>query len=127
MQEEKYRPFFRVVDTYKVKGHLVLVSDRVDSGAARTNEVIQVRTPCGGPPRLYQAGCVSVSGSSSTGTNPFCMAIKGVEPGEIPIGSRVWIEDRQSKKEDLSRYRKKTAPQPSLLCPEEQKGKMETV
>lgn len=127
MQEEKYRPFFRVMDTYKIKGHLVLVSDRVDSGVARTNEIIQVHTPCGGPPRLYKAGCVSVSGTSGTGINHFCMAIKGVEPGEIPVGSRVWIEDRKSQKEDLSRYRKKTAPQPGLCCSDEQNGKMETV
>jgi hypothetical protein len=37
------------------------------------------------------------------------MAIKGIEPDEIPLGSSVWIECRAVQSSDLSRYRKKQA------------------
>ena len=133
MAEERYKPFFKVVDTYKLAGRLVLVSDRTDSGRARTNETIQVHPPSGGVPKLYKAGCVSFSGVTSSAEPRFCMAVKGVEPEEIPVGSGVWIEDRPRPIEDLSRYRKNVErscpPMPQIECalPQEQKGKMETV
>ncbi|MBN8662628.1 MAG: hypothetical protein J0M35_19830 [Candidatus Obscuribacter phosphatis] len=37
---------------------------------------------------------------------PFCMAIQGVTPEEIPIGSTVWLESREITERDFSRYRK---------------------
>lgn len=129
MAKEKYQPFFQVVDTYSLEGHLVLVSDRTDSGQARTNETIQVHTPLGGMPKLYKAGCVSFSRLPGSGEHPFCMAIKGVEPEEIPVGSRIWIEAREHQIEDLSRYRKTVKPpSPGVAdVPLVQKGNMETV
>lgn len=127
MREERFEPFFNVIDTYMLKGHLVIVSDRFDSGAARTNEIIQVHTPCGGKPKQYSAGCISVSGGHYPLVNHFCMAVKGAEPEEIPIGSGVWIEARQGQKQDLSRYRKKNIEPPRPGRPDQTKGKMETV
>lgn len=68
-----------------------------------------MESPYGGSQKLYKAGCVSFSRLPGTGEHPFCMAIKGIEPDEIPLGSSVWIECRAVQSSDLSRYRKKQA------------------
>ncbi len=124
MVADSYKLFFRVVETYKVNGHLVLVSDRVDSGLARTSETIQVRMS-GKEPQLYQAGCVSFWRQDNSSDIPFCMSIKGVKPEDIPVGSQVWIEERalvQGNINKLGRYRKSAVPQivakaPSVQSP----------
>jgi hypothetical protein len=136
MPEVRYKPFFRVVDCYQVKGHLILISDRTNSGHARTFETIQVHVPGEAKPKSYQAGCVSYARSNPEGEIPFCMAVKGIEPEQIPIGSTVWLEDRGAKPVDLSRYKKSSKPpipmiepqpQAQAILPQVQKGKMETV
>jgi len=113
MNEQNYQLFFRVVDHYVIKDNLILVSDRTDSGRARTLETIQVKCPGGGNAKVYTAGCVSYWQMPGEKPAPFCMAIKGLKPEEIPIGSTVWLEKREIADQDLSRYRKlKKAPPP---------------
>ncbi len=113
MKESNYQLFFRVVDHYVIKGNLILVSDRTDSGRARTLETIQIKDPSGANARFYTAGCVSYWQMPGAKPAPFCMAIKGLKPEEIPIGSTVWLEKREIADQDLSRYRKlKKAPPP---------------
>jgi len=113
MNEQNYQLFFRVVDHYVIKDNLILVSDRTDSGRARTLETIQVKCPGGGNAKVYTAGCVSYWQMPGEKPAPFCMAIKGLKPEQIPIGSTVWLEKREIADQDLSRYRKlKKAPPP---------------
>ena len=113
MKESNYQLFFRVVDHYVIKGNLILVSDRTDSGRARTLETIQIKDPSGANARFYTAGCVSYWQMPGDKPAPFSMAIKGLKPEEIPIGSTVWLEKREIADQDLSRYRKlKKAPPP---------------
>ena len=113
MNEQNYQLFFRVVDHYVIKDNLILVSDRTDSGRARTLETIQVKCPGGGNAKVYTAGCVSYWQMPGEKPAPFCMAIKGLKPEQIPIGSTVWLEEREIANQDLSRYRKiKNSPAP---------------
>jgi len=104
MDDLSYQLFFRVVDHCVIKGNLILVSDRTDSGRARALETIQVKDPNGTNARFYTAGCVSYWQMPGAKRAPFCMAIQGVTPEEIPIGSTVWLESREITERDFSRY-----------------------
>ena len=106
MNDSNYQLFFRVVDHRVIRGNLILVSDRTDSGQARTLEIIQVKDPKGGNAKMYTAGSVSNWQMPGAKPAPFCMAIKGIKPEEIPIGSTVWLGSREITEKELKLYRK---------------------
>ena len=92
MVDKAFKLFFKVVETYEVKGFLVLVADRTDSGLARQRETIELKCP-GKAAIQRQAGIVKFWRRDTYSEIPLCMAVKGLKPEEVPIGSEVWIEE----------------------------------
>ncbi|MBP9091600.1 hypothetical protein KBI23_11255 [bacterium] len=92
MVNQAFKLFFKVVETYEAKGYLVLVSDRTDSGLARQRETIELRC-AGKSSRRCQAGIVKFWRLDNSREIPLCLAVKGLKPEEVPIGSEVWIEE----------------------------------
>lgn len=103
MVSNSFKLFFKVVETYEERGYLVLVSNRTDSGLARSRETIGLKCP-GKPSTFCEASVVKFWRRDNSCEIPFCMAVKGFKAEDVPVGSEVWIQQSRPIQDGRKRF-----------------------
>lgn len=105
MIEKPYKPYFTVADTYLDRGHLILVAEHEDLSGSGFTEQIEIRR-AGAPVLRVEAAVVQFWGRDPEIKAPLCLAVKGLECADVPVGSEVWRQEVEVVQRGRKRYEK---------------------